>query len=256
MSKFEMLNQLFDCKFCSKLLHEPVLLPCGKTVCKIHTVVIASKECIFCNKFHHIPEDGLPVNEFVEKQLEMQLNRINFNFCHLTDCKILLEDLNQKMNEVESIRKDKENFIYEYFSDITREVDMRRDTLIRDIEEYSNEIIEDINKLRQECLDSSSHQLKAAEEVFDACKLEINELKDKFESFEMYDKKFEEVLSKSMVLQEKLELEINKYKFELQGNKSYRLESKEIKINEVFGTLATFNYDLPNKLRQGNLILN
>jgi len=251
-----MLNQLFDCKFCSKLLHDPVLLPCGKTVCKIHTQEVANNECIFCTKLHHIPEDGLPVNEFVEKQLEMQLNRINFNFCHLTDCQILLEDLNQKINEVELIRNDKENFIYEYFSDITREVDLRRDTLIRDIEEYSNEIIEDINKLRQECLDSSSDQLKAAEEVFDACKLEINELKDKFESFEMYDKKFEEVLSKSKALQEKLELEINKYKFELQGNKSYWLESKKIKINEVFGSIAIFNYDLFNKFRKGSLILN
>ncbi len=174
----------------------------------------------------------------------------------MTDCQILLEDLNKKMNEVEFIRKEKENFLYEYFSEITREVDLRRDTLIRDIEEYSNEIIEKINKLRQECLESSSRQLKAAEVVLDACKLEMNEQRDKLDSFEMYDKKFEEVLSKSKALQEKLELEINKYKFELQGNKSYWLESKKIKINEVFGSIAIFNYDLFNKFRKGSLILN
>ncbi len=189
MSKFEKLNELFNCKLCSKLLHEPILLPCSKTVCKIHTEVIASKECNFCTKFHHIPEDGFPANEFVEKQLEMQLNRINFNFFHFTDCQILLEDLNKKINEVEFIRNDTENFIYEYFSEITREVDLRRDTLIRVITEYSNKIIEKINKLRQECLFSSSHELKTAEEVLDTCKLEMNELKEMFESFEMYDKK-------------------------------------------------------------------
>jgi len=170
MSKFEKLNQLFNCKCCSKLLHEPVLLPCGKTVCKIHTEEIAKKECIFCTKLHQITEDGFPVNEFLENLLEMQLNKINFNFCHLTDCQVLLDDLNKKLSEVESIRNDKANFIYEYFSEITREVDLRRDTLICDIEEYSNEISENINKLRQDCLGSSSHQLKAAEEVFDNCK--------------------------------------------------------------------------------------
>jgi len=151
------------------------------------------------------------------------------------------------MNEVEFIRKEKENFLYEYFSEITREVDLRRDTLIRDIEEYSNEIIENINKLRQEYLDSSSHQLKLAEEVFDACKSEISELKNKFESFEMYDKKFEEVLTKSKALQEELYPLVEIYKFELHGNKSYRFESKEIEISEVFGSLATLNYDLTNK---------
>jgi len=160
-----------------------VLLPCGKTVCKIHTEEIAKKECIFCTKLHQITEDGFPVNEFLENLLEMQLNKINFNFCHLTDCQVLLDDLNKKLSEVESIRNDKANFsevesirndkanfIYEYFSEITREVDLRRDTLICDIEEYSNEISENINKLRQDCLGSSSHQLKAAEEVFDNCK--------------------------------------------------------------------------------------
>jgi len=220
------------------------VLPCGKTVCKIHTEEFDKKECIFCTKVHQIPEDGLPVNEFVEKQLEMQLNKINFNLCHLKDCQVVLDDLKKKLSEVESIRKDKENFVYEFFSDITREVDLRRDTLIRDITEYSNKIIENINKLRQECLVSSSRQLKAAEVVLNACKLEVNEQKDKFESFEIYDKKFEEVLSKSKALQEELDLAMNKYKFGLQGNKSYRLESKEIKISEVFGSLATLNYDL------------
>ncbi len=80
--KFEKINQLFNCTFCSKLLHKPVVLPCGKTVCKMHAAEFDKKECIFCTKVHQIPEDGFPVNEFVEKQLEMQLNKINFNLSH------------------------------------------------------------------------------------------------------------------------------------------------------------------------------
>ena len=76
-------------------------------------------------------------------------------------------------------------------------------------------------------MESSSDHLKAAEEVFEACKLEMNELKDKLDSFEMDCKKFEEVLLKSKALQEKMDLAMNKYKFELQGNKSYRLGSKK-----------------------------
>ncbi len=66
MSKFEKLKELFNCKVCSKLLHEPVLLPCGKTVCKIHTQEIANKECNFCTKLHQITKDGFPSNELIE----------------------------------------------------------------------------------------------------------------------------------------------------------------------------------------------
>jgi len=60
----------------------------------IHTEEIAKKECNFCTKLHQIPEDGFLVNEFVENLLEMQLNKINFDFCHLTDFQVLLDDLN------------------------------------------------------------------------------------------------------------------------------------------------------------------
>ena len=55
-------------------------------------------------------------------------------------------------------------------------------------------MIENINKLRQECLESFSGQVKSAEEVIDACKMELKEVKGTFESFEMCDKNFEEVL--------------------------------------------------------------
>ncbi len=212
--------------------------------CKIHTEEIANKKCIFCDKLHQITGDGFPVNEFVENLLEIQLNKINFNFCHLTDCKAALDDMNKKFDEKETIRKNKDNLIYEYFSELTRKVDLRRDMLIRNINEYSNKIIEDINNLRQGCLESSSDHLKAVEEVFEACKLEMNELKDKLDSFEMDCKKFEEVLLKSKALQEKMDLAMDKYKLGLQGNKSYRLGSKKIKISKAFGTIETFNYDL------------
>ena len=86
--------------------------------------------------------------------------------------------------------------------------------------------------------------MKGAEEVFDACKVELKEIKETFDSFEMSDKKVEEIQLKSKALQEKLDPMVNEYKLKLQGNKSHRFEGKEIKINEVFGTLETFNFDL------------
>ena len=105
MSKIDKLKKMFNCKVCSDLLQDPVLLPCSKTVCKKHAEEISLKECIFCSKIHQIPEDGFLVNELIEEQLKMELNKINVNFFHSTDCQVLLDDLTKKLNEVELIRR-------------------------------------------------------------------------------------------------------------------------------------------------------
>ena len=42
MFQFENVNALFNCKVCKGVLVEPIILPCGETVCKAHTDEISS----------------------------------------------------------------------------------------------------------------------------------------------------------------------------------------------------------------------
>ena len=76
--------------------------------------------------------------------------------------------------------------------------------------------------------------------------MELKEIKETFESFEMSDTKVEEVLQKSKALQQNLDPVVKEYKFKLQGNKSHRFEGKEVMIKEIFGSLATFDNDKVN----------
>jgi len=39
---------------------------------------------------------------------------------------------------------------------------------------------------------------------------------------------------------------LEQYKFELQGEKYYKLVRDEIKVENVFGSLSCFNYDIGN----------
>ncbi len=52
--------------------------------------------------------------------------------------------MNKKLKETVAIRNDPENYIYEYFGELTRQVDLRRETLIEGINTYSDKLIQKI----------------------------------------------------------------------------------------------------------------
>ena len=54
-------------------------------------------------------------------------------------------------NDYESLKNDPETFLYNYFAMIINEVDLRRETLKQDIDNYSDSIIEEIERTRADC---------------------------------------------------------------------------------------------------------
>ena len=71
--KVDELKTLFNCKYCSKLLVNPVALPCGVTVCESHVAGIIDGECIYCNKKH---DNEHKINEVLKKMLDLEVNSI------------------------------------------------------------------------------------------------------------------------------------------------------------------------------------
>jgi len=69
-----------------------------------------------------------------------------------------------------------------------------------------------------------------------------------FNSLEIDDIKLEEIMSqkKSKELSDFLGPVLKQYKFELQKNKYYKLVKNEIKMENVFGSLSCFVYDIDN----------
>ena len=76
MLKVDKLKSLFNCKFCSKLLDDPVILPCGTTVCKIHSEEVSKTESKLCSEMHSIPPKGFIANEVIQDMLKIQLNTL------------------------------------------------------------------------------------------------------------------------------------------------------------------------------------
>ncbi len=158
MFQLENINDLFNCKICQGVLVDPIILPCGETVCKAHTDEIIKGKCMLCSEMHTSPQNGFPSNKIVKNQLDLKVNEINLNFSQFKAYNKIIQVLNENLKEIETIRKDPEDYIDEYFGELTRQVDLRRETLIEEIIKYSDELIQKILKLKQGCVAKSKEE--------------------------------------------------------------------------------------------------
>jgi len=238
MFQLEKINDLFNCKICKDVLVDPIILPCGETVCKAHTDEISKGKCMLCSGTHIVPKEGFLENRFAKNQLDLEVNKINLNFSQFKDYHKIIQDLNENLKEME-------NYICEYFGELTRQVDLRRETLIEDIHKYSDELIKKIEKLKQDCVANSKEATQITDDL-DTIKAKMNDLNSTFNSLEIDDIKHDEIMSqkKPKELSDLMGPVLEQYMFELQEKKYYKLITKETKLEDVFGSLRFFHYDI------------
>ncbi len=243
MLKFGKKESLFYCNLCRTTLKDPVILPCGGNACKIHTEEINKVKCVFCSENHKAPQNGFPSNENLNNQIDN--SRISLDFSKFNDYRTRLANLNKNLKEYEEIKNYPDNYIFEYFKELIMQVDLRRETLINDIHQYSDQLIQNIEKLKEECLAKPKITQKA-EEKKDEIKSKLDHLNSTFSLLEMDEVKHEEITSwkLSAEVREFLEPALEKYKRNLQGDKYYKLTTSEIKLENIFGKLMSFDYDV------------
>ena len=100
MFNLEKVDSLYNCAICTKTLNDPIVLPCGESVCKIHSKEISSDKCQFCSENHPVPKKGFPPNKITQRHLENHLNSVNINFSKFNDLKKLVQDLNKGLKEI------------------------------------------------------------------------------------------------------------------------------------------------------------
>ena len=89
MFKIDQTQSLFDCCLCNNMIVDPIAIVCGNTICKSHI------------KFH------------------------NFKLSPIFDeCKQLIEETKESAAKIEAITNNPESFIYEYFSELNRNVEI------------------------------------------------------------------------------------------------------------------------------------
>jgi hypothetical protein len=234
MYKIEKIKNLFDCDKCNKLLIDPVPTICGFTVCKSHLdQFIDSFQCDLCHCEHTVPKDGFEVSGRLQDAMSTQLNTLELMPVH-DECKKVIEEAQKDVADIESIDKDPENYIYEYFEDIKRKVDLRREVLKEGIDTYSDDTIKSINKAQMTCQKLAKEVNKLSKD-FDDSKIKLNELISQFDSFKISDQKFQDIKENVSDLKEEFKQMLSKYKSSLINDKEYVFRFEDVPISNVFG---------------------
>ncbi len=70
-----------------------------------------------CSGAHLVPKQGFLENGLCQHQLDLEINKINLNLSQFKEYHKIIQDLNENFEETETIQKDPENYIHEYFAE-------------------------------------------------------------------------------------------------------------------------------------------
>ena len=199
MFKVDKIKNFFDCDSCHQVLVDPITIQCGSNVCKGHLDKLlknvskdkSSFQCEICKEEHFIPSSGFKVNKMVQNGLEIQFNTLKLTPI-FDECKTVINKARDRVAEIETLEKNSEGYIYEYFEDIKRKVDIRREDLKIKIDKYSDEVIQSIESIQLNYI-KISKQANQISTGIDQSKKELDDYVKRFDTFEIDENKFESI---------------------------------------------------------------
>lgn len=248
MFRVDKIKSLFDCDICHKQLVEPIVLACGNFICKCHLDKLLAKAtkskhknsftCELCHEDHSIPKRGFVVNTRIAAGLKLGLNTLTASPA-FNACKQQLDEARKNVANIERLEETSENWIYEYFADIKRQVGIRQEDLKSQIDQYSDDINKSIDntllgymKLSRNCSQISASVEKS--------KKDVKRYSKQFDTLELDDKRFEVIKRGVEAVNEELHSKIAEYQDSLHGNKKYTFQFDELPIEDVFGRVYDF----------------
>ena len=235
MYKREHVETLFSCELCLKLIIRPVTLPCGNNVCLRHLRVHSEQErfkCDLCREDHYMPVSGFLINKNIQKALENTIPEAE-------EVKERIEDVTKVVRELEVLKESPEGYIYDYYEEIKRKVDSRRETLKNEIDLCSDRMIERIESTRSECIQMNV-QMKGISESLEVLEGKLNRIRDRFISLNINKgklKKINKIRSELDDLESELFEKLQKQKDEILQNSKFCFEFDEICVESIFGDL-------------------
>jgi hypothetical protein len=191
--------------------------------------------CQICQKEHHVPKSGFVVSNRLKNLVSFELNNLKVSPA-FDECKKKIEDARSKLVMIEEFERNAETYIYDYFQDIKRDVDLRRETLKLKIDNYSDEIIQSIELNQQNYIKLSQEVNQIALNIENS-KKKLNSLMSQFDTLDFSDDKFKETKNNVSSVIKEINKILGLYHDSLIGNKKYTFEFKELPLKEIFGHL-------------------
>ena len=155
------------------------------------------------------------------------------------ECTKEIKNVKDNLLKVELLEQNADYYIYEYFEDIKRQVDIRREDLKFKIDNYSYDIIESVETNKKTLIDLSKDVNKITENINKSRK-DLNELIAQFETLETDEKKFEDIKASVAVVNQEFHKILAEYQDNLLDDRSYTFEFEESRIENIFGRVIVW----------------
>jgi hypothetical protein len=131
------------CKLCNSIVDEPIRLPCNRFVCRKHRSEFIRKQtsCTFCDQIHDISRNDWQVDSTMNELLNITRD------ARQNELKKLVENYSTKITEYRQMQEQNCQLIDEYFSNLIQIVKSRSDQLKKEIDEISERILKEKEKL-------------------------------------------------------------------------------------------------------------
>ena len=210
----------YACKFCNQILKDPILLPCGLSICNEHTKNLENNSlvCKTCN----VPHTRFSQNHELKTQIETLNSHLTENeFKWKKEFRLIYEQIEEMLDDFNLKANEFEYFTHEHFANIECQIELRRENLKMRIDDLSQELLEIVREKKQLFVNKSKQihveDLKKIHEREDNDTYEIfRQLEislDKIRSIEMEQTFQIKEIEKRMILFEKLKSQVEKVEF-------------------------------------------
>lgn len=226
------MEHLVKCSECKYMLSNPIVLPCGNTVCLKHIPQQAKQlyDCHSCKIGHEVPDNGFASNKLASQLIDQYFGQYKRAF-------VSCESLKSTIDEFELLKKNPQSHINEEVDKLMNKIESWRDLLIVQIREKSEQILTDMEQYKRECLKSLSRlddTITLVETKLAKKKVKLSQFFDDLNTWEIdKEDKWKAILEKSQSDVNELTTLMTRIKGFFLLNKFDEIKEKEIKFCQL-----------------------
>lgn len=143
------IKSIIKCPNCFNIFTDPVVLPCGHSLCQDHINTEDEQVvCLMCKRSHR--NTSFAVNQALIDLIAAQVDSINFGFVH-NDAKKACIQLEDGLAEVDQVLNDSSMLIHQFIAELKNKVELKSEQLKLFIDEETQKLVDDLDGYENEC---------------------------------------------------------------------------------------------------------
>ncbi len=151
-----------------------------------------------------------------------------------------LDEARNSLKSIQDVQFDTNYYLFKYFQKLKTDVELRRKELKEKIDQFADEIIQDISKTQQAYMKLSNDGISQVGNKLEAIKIELNRIVQCLSCFEINYEVCKEHEDKMTILRPRVDDLVKEFEVSLTGNNRYEFKktSETDQLKELFGSFV------------------